>query len=120
MAYAAGEVVVLPFPYTDLSSSKQRPALVVSPAWYNDEGPDALFAYVTSVEQPEDDPFSIPLTEEGLADGRLVKPSWIRTDKLFTLEQTLVRKPVAQLDEPTLALVRRLVASLVDGEQPER
>lgn len=119
MTLSAGDLVVLPFPYTDLTSSKQRPALAVSPGWYNDGSPDALFAYVTSVEQAEEDPFSLPLTAEHLESGQLVKSSWVRTDKLFTLERTLVRKTVARLNPGVLEDVRQRVTSLVAGKQPE-
>lgn len=118
MRLRSGDVVVVPFPHTDLSSSKRRPALVVSPAWYNAEREDALVAYVTSVEQPPADPFSVGITNEDLSDGELVKPSWIRVDKLFMLEQSLVRKTVASLDEDTLEEVRRLAGALVRGQEP--
>lgn len=118
MTFEAGKLVVLPFPYTDLSSSKQRPALVVSPSWYNDASLDSLFAYVTSVEQPEADPFAFHLEDGDIAEGALVKESWIRTDKLFSLEQSLVRKTVATLDGRALEQVRRRIISLARGKDP--
>lgn len=65
----AGDLVVLPFTYTDLSSSKQRPALVLSPAWYNQENEDALFAYVTSVPQDPEDRFAVHVTSQEIASG---------------------------------------------------
>lgn len=118
MPLAAGDVVVLPFPYTDVSSSKQRPALVGSPGGSNEEAMDGLFASVTSVEQPTTDPFALPLQDEDLSQESLVKESWIRSDKLFTIEQGLVRKTVARLDEHKLESVPERIGELIAGKDP--
>lgn len=118
MTVDAGDLVVLPSPYTDLSSAKQRPALVLSPSWYNGSRDDALFAYVTSVPRPEQDPFALPLSDRDLESGSLVKDSWVRADKLFTIDQALIRKTVARLNGSVLAAVRALACALVRGEQP--
>lgn len=111
----AGDVVVLPFPYTDLRSRKLRPALVLSPAWYNAANEDALLAYVTSV--PQDSPLALPLTDDELAKGSLAKASWVRADKLFTVEQPLARRTVARLAPTHLARVQDLVCDWVRGVQ---
>ena len=110
----AGDVVVLPFPYSNLASRKLRPALVLSPAWYHAKRDDALLAFITSVRQ--DDPFAVALTQQQLADGSLARPSWIRTDKLFTLDQALVRKTVARLAPDALEQVRDTVCAFVRGD----
>ncbi len=41
------DIVLVPFPFTDLTTSKKRPALVVSPDSYN-SGPDVIIAFITS------------------------------------------------------------------------
>ncbi len=45
--YNKWEIVLVPFPFTDLSSTKKRPALIVSPNVYN-IGQDVVIAFVTS------------------------------------------------------------------------
>ncbi len=45
--YKPGEIILVPFPFTDLSSTKKRPALVVSPNDYNNQG-DVVIAFITS------------------------------------------------------------------------
>lgn len=116
MPLDAGDFAVLPFPYTDMASSKLRPALVLSAAWHNAANQDGLFAYVTSV--PQDDPFAFPVTDSMLAHGALARPSWVRADKLFTIEQDLVRKAVARLAPTHLERVRDLVCDWVRGVPP--
>jgi len=108
VSYEAGDLIVVPFPFTDLSSDKQRPALVLTPHEYNRDRPDALLAHVTSV--PQEDAHSVHLTDAQIAAGELVKESWVRTDKLFTLEQTRIRKRAAAVSEDTLDEVRSLLA----------
>ena len=46
--FRRGDIVLVPFPFTDLSSSKRRPALVVSPDTFNERMQDLLLAAITS------------------------------------------------------------------------
>lgn len=48
-----GDVVLVPFPFTDQSTSKKRPAVVVSSAAYNAERPDVIIIAVTSQVRAE-------------------------------------------------------------------
>ena len=48
MAYRRGDIVLTPYPYTDLSSSKARPAVIVSGTLYGHEQPDLLLAALTT------------------------------------------------------------------------
>lgn len=97
MTLDAGDLVLLPYPHTDLSPSKRRPALVVTPSSYNVDSQDVIVAFVTSRRQ--EGPWSIPLTKNDLVAGNLIKQSWIRVDRLATLDQRLVQKVVARLQQ---------------------
>src|SRR6266436_9838 len=79
-----GEVVVLPFPQTDLQAGKRRPALVVA----NLPGDDLILCQITS--QSRNDGFSISLLIADFERGRLVKDSFIRPNRLFTVEQSVI------------------------------
>jgi len=48
MSFSQGDVVLVPFPFTDLSATKQRPALVLSPERLNKIRPDLVLAAITS------------------------------------------------------------------------
>ena len=76
--FVRGEVVVVPFPFSDLSATKRRPALVIaSPA-----GDDQIVCAITS--QHYASRFALTLDAEGFQSGGLTRPSSIRVDKLFT------------------------------------
>ena len=51
--YRRGDIVLVPFPFTDLSATKKRPALVVSPDKFNEHAQDVVLVAITS--QPSDD-----------------------------------------------------------------
>ena len=79
----AGEVVVLPFPQTDLQVGKRRPALVVA----NLTGADVVLCQITS--QARGDPYSILLVDGDFERGRLNVDRFIRTNRLFTVDQSV-------------------------------
>jgi mRNA interferase MazF len=86
MAYAKGSLVLVPFPFTDLSSSRVRPALVVSSDEYNGSGDDLIVAMVTGqARRGAGDCRLLDWQSAGLAH-----PSWVRA-KLATLDERLVQ-----------------------------
>ena len=69
MAYRQGDIVLVSFPFTDLTSSKRRPALVLSPDSLNTAGEDLVLAAVTS--HITDDPNAVRLWRGDFAAGGL-------------------------------------------------
>ena len=76
--FVKGEVVVLPFPFFDLSASKRRPALVIAPL----PGDDCILCMIASRAVRSDS--AIPLARSDFAGGGLPRSSYIRPDRLFT------------------------------------
>lgn len=95
MAYRQGGIVLVSFPFTDLSSSKRRPALVLSPDSFNVAGEDLVLAAITS--HITDDPNTAPLSRGDFAEGGLPKKSMVKTSKLFTMHRSLIVKRVCTL-----------------------
>src|SRR5574337_1488345 len=81
-----GDIVLLPFPFTNLSGSKKRPVLVIAEA---DTGGDFIAVPVTSQPGHAN---TVGLAQTDFADGTLPKPSWIKADKPYTLNTSLVLK----------------------------
>ncbi len=80
-----GDVVVMPFPFTDLRNYKKRPALVVSSL----EGDDAIFCQITSVRTSRDD-YSVEYAEGDFYTGDLPEDGNIRPNRLFTGDENIV------------------------------
>lgn len=82
------EIVLVPFPFSDLSSSKRRPVLIISNNYYNDKFPDVLVCVITS--NHFQDEYSVVLDDADLEVGILPERSIIKCHKLFTIEQTQI------------------------------
>ena len=101
--YKRGDIVLVPFPFTDLSSSKKRPALIVSPDSFNASKQDVVLVAITF--QIGADPHSIVVDEHDYLDGKLPKPSMIRISKMFTIHSALIVKRICGLSMPKLRQV---------------
>jgi mRNA interferase MazF len=102
----AGEVIVLPFPQTNLQSGKRRPALVVADL----AGDDLVLCQITRKER--DDGYSIPLVVTDFERGRLAVDSFIRTNRLFTVEQSVILYAAGKIKDTKLQEVRSRIRQL--------
>jgi mRNA interferase MazF len=107
--FVKGDVVVVPFPFSDLTMSKRRPALVLA----NLEGDDLVLCQITS--QSIRDSYAIELQDEDFATGTLHKPSNVRPNRLFTADRHIVLYKTGHLKENKLTtVIDRLVGILKD------
>lgn len=105
---SAGQVVLVPFPFSDLSHSKLRPAVVLADAGRN----DWILCQITS--NPYGDPRAIRLGDESFEEGLLRITSFARPAKLFTANQelmvaeagTLKKGPFRQIIEAIISILR--------------
>jgi len=103
--FVKGDVVVVPFPYADLSQTKRRPALVLATF----PNGDSLLCQITS--QPAED--SILLDEKHFVSGSLRKRSYIRPQRLFTADAALLLYRAGQVQpDITTAVVEQIIAFL--------
>jgi mRNA interferase MazF len=82
--YNQREIVLVPFPYSDLSTTKRRPVLIISNNDYNKAFHDVVVCVITS-NQFQDE-YSVLLENEDLEIGVLPESSVVKTHKLFTIE----------------------------------
>ncbi len=107
--FRQGDVVLVSFPFTDLTSVKQRPAVVISPDTFNGFNEDIVLAAVTS--QITGDPATVRVAVRDLTDGALPKDSVVRLTKLFTLHSSLVVKRLCRLRPEKKAELLREIRS---------
>jgi len=82
--FVKGDVVVVPFPFSDLSSSKKRPALVVTQL----SGDDVILCQITTPTRA--DGYSLPLLKSDFISGSLDHDSNIRPNRLFTADSRII------------------------------
>jgi mRNA interferase MazF len=106
-----GDVVLVPFPFTDQSTIKKRPAVVVSSARYNSERPDVIIMAITSQLRSES-PFDVPVIDWQSAN--LLKPSAIKP-LIATVEQRLILKRLGALTPRDLQAAAQGLKQLLGG-----
>lgn len=80
--------MLVPFPFTDLSGRKRRPALVVSPEGFHDE--DLILCAITSRVPERLSEWEVPLAREDIAEEELPRESVVKVGKLFTTHRSLI------------------------------
>ncbi len=101
---AAGAVVLVPFPFSDLSQAKLRPVVVLADAGRG----DWILCQITS--NPYGDPRAITLVDASFATGSLRVTSYTRPGKLFTANRDLMTAQVGSLRaEPFKQVVEAVV-----------
>lgn len=86
--YNQGDILLIPVPFTDLTSAKKRPVLVLSNNSYNEKTNDVLVAAITSNIRKKD--YTVMLTKQDIDIGALKVDSCIRVDKIYSLSQRIV------------------------------
>ena len=107
--FKQGDVLLVPFPFTDQSTTKQRPAVVLSGEAYNLIHPDVILAPVTSqISRRPDEVALSNWPEAGLLNPSVVKPI------LSSLDVALIRRQLGTLSDTDLQAVRDLFTEVLD------
>jgi mRNA interferase MazF len=94
--YEFGDVILVPFPFTDQTTTKRRPAIVVSSAGYNRQHPDIILMAVTSHLRPTASFGEVPVVlwnQAGLLKRSVIKPVFA------IVEKGLVLRRLGRLDQ---------------------
>ena len=109
--YRRGDVVLVPFPFSDQSTTKKRPAVVISSTLYNETSPDIVILAVTSKVEK-----SVGIGECLVSDWKdagLLKPSAIKP-AISTIEQTLVLKKLGDLSPRDSSSMDKAIKGFLD------
>lgn len=98
------EIVLLSYPFTNLEGTKVRPAIVISSDFFNKKSDDCIMVPLTTVIKEE--PYSIFITQANLSSGKLLRPSRIRVDKIFTVEKKLAIMKIGTINNKTFEEIK--------------
>ncbi len=104
--FSKGEVVVLPFPFSNLRATKRRPALVVATL----QGDDVICCQITSEERFDD--YALLLEEVHFKEGGLQQASRIRPNKLFTADKNLITYKIGKIKEQKIKEVEEMLLKI--------
>ncbi len=108
--FESGELVVIPFPFSDLSKSKMRPALLIA----DSKNDDFIMIQITS--KSYDDIYSIQISNKDLDYGSLNFDSYIKYSKVFTANSNIISKRIGKLKRNKLnKVINELVKLLKEN-----
>ena len=113
--YKQREIVLVPFPYTDLSTTKKRPVLIISNDAYNKNHEDVLVCVITSNQYKDD--YSVDIENDNLEVGILPESSVIKVHKLFTIHKSKIIKKFSIVKSNYYGKVENLLIKIIQLEQ---
>ncbi|MDD3621370.1 MAG: type II toxin-antitoxin system PemK/MazF family toxin [Methanofollis sp.] len=108
--FIKGDVVIVPFPFSDLSTVKRRPALVVA----TPGGDDLILCQITS--QQIRDRYAIGITDTDFVEGTLRKSSNVRPNRIFSASINLILYRAGHLDDQAMKSVTTRLIEILQAE----
>jgi len=105
-----GDILLVPIPFTDLSSQKRRPVIVISNNAYNKKTTDLVVVAMTS--NPVETDYSFTITSGDLEKGTLNHPGKVRADKIYAISTSIVIKTFGRVNENILEMIRKELQAL--------
>lgn len=108
--FIKNDVVVIPFPFTDLTGSTRRPALVIVDL----KGDDLILCQITT--QKKFDEYSIPLNDNDLKEGSLRRENNnIRPNRIFTADKQIILYRIGHLKEEKMKEVIEKIIQMIQS-----
>jgi len=94
MTYRQREIVLIPFPYSDLSGSKKRPALIISNNKIN-KSEDLVCCLVTSKKPKK----GLAVGKQDVEKGGLPFESWVKPYRIFSIDKRIIKKKLCLINK---------------------
>ncbi len=108
--FVKGDVIVVPFPFSDLTQAKRRPALVLAQL----EGDDVILCQITS--KTIKDNYALSLKDQDFETGSLKQSSNIRPNRIFTADSHIILYRVGSLKAGKLSEAIDKIIEIVQGK----
>lgn len=109
-----GDILLVPIPFSDLSSQKRRPVIVISNNTYNQKTTDLVVVAMTS--NPETVDYSFTIASSDLEKGALNHPGKVRVDKIYTISQSIITKRFGRVNDEVLNRIRKELQALIGNK----
>ena len=107
--FVKGDVVIVPFPFSDLSQTKRRPALVIAKL----KGDDLILCQITS--QATKDSYTIEISATDFTSGGLNQISCVRPNRLFTADKQIVLYKIGQITSQKMNEIITKVVNILES-----
>jgi mRNA interferase MazF len=107
MSYKIGDIILVKFPFTNLTNFKKRPVVVIKDE--NNLGDIVCFQITSKSTQSN----LLKIQTNDISKGKLVLKSYIKYDKCFTISSEVVDKKIAEIDINILAKLKSLFCKVI-------
>ncbi|MBI2968456.1 MAG: type II toxin-antitoxin system PemK/MazF family toxin [Bacteroidetes bacterium] len=104
--FVKGDIVIIPFPFSDLSGFKKRPALVLADL----PGDDIILCQITS--RNLSDEYAIPIVSSDFTSGSLPVDSLIRPTRIFTADKNIIVRKAGIVNPSIVIMVVKKITAL--------
>ncbi|MDR9405497.1 MAG: type II toxin-antitoxin system PemK/MazF family toxin [Halothece sp. Uz-M2-17] len=113
MQLSKGDIVLVPFPFSDFTQTKLRPAVIL---WVDLKGQDVTLCFISSqsLSETSDDEFVINSNDPEFSLTGLKLTSKVKVSKIITLERKLLRRRLGKLGEQQLNLLNQTLVKVFD------
>jgi mRNA interferase MazF len=111
-----GDIALIPIPFTDLSSHKRRPVIVISKDDYHQATADMIVVAMTS--NPATTPYSFSITTADLTIGSLNRPGRVRVDRIYTLAQAPAVRVFGRVNTTVLTQIQTILDDITAISTP--
>lgn len=110
MTFKQKDIILISFPFSNQNGTKVRPGLIISNNEFNQFSDDCLIVPLTSVLKNVK--YSLTIEENDLESGKLIKKSRIRIDKITSIEKSLIKMKIGELNQKTFENIKKELDSL--------
>src|SRR3989344_5171222 len=101
------DIILLPFPFSDQSGVKVRPALILSNNNFNNSSDDLIVCAITTMIKPSK--YSIVIGQDDIEAGVLYEKSSIKVETILKIDKTIVIKKIAAINKRTFSKVNSII-----------
>jgi mRNA interferase MazF len=98
-----GDIIVVEFPYSDLQNWKRRPVLIIKVP----KGEDVLACQITSESYEKS--VEVKIMKEDFIEGLLKKDSYVRVDKISSIEKSLIKYKICSLKKEKFLVIQNKI-----------
>ena len=103
------DIILIPFPFSDLSGAKIRPALILSNDQFNKTSEDIIACAITTQHHPA----SIHITQKQLETGTLHDDCYVKPENIFKLHKELIIKPIARIKKEPFNQATKILTNIL-------
>ena len=105
--FVKGDVVVVPFPFSNLTQAKRRPALIIADV----EGDDYILCQITSKQVK--DSYSVSIEDADFEEGSLKQSSNVRPNRIFTADENIILYRIGHLKQNATGKIIRAIIDIL-------